>query len=204
MPDGLACRAAWPAYSPSWPRCTATERSTTCSARKPATNISRAAGTPKTMPRLALQRLGQQIEPDHAEHQPGGQAEHEVAAVPDALGDDAADEGHREGARGYQDRHGSMIHDAARARDSGSPYRQGARPAVPCPGPSEARPAAACGHGLPRPWRWGARGRRARRAAAARSTGRPGPCTCRGRRSGRRCRRTRRRAEQRHRAAASG
>ena len=46
---------------------------------------------PEDVPRLGLQRLRQQVEADDSEHEPGGEAEHEMAAVADVLGDDAAD-----------------------------------------------------------------------------------------------------------------
>ncbi len=51
-----------------------------------------------------VQRLREEVEGDHPEHQPGGEAEHQVPAVAGALRDPAADQRHQEGPRGHQDR----------------------------------------------------------------------------------------------------
>ena len=69
-------------YSPSCAPCIATERSTKCSTRKPAANATITAGRPRNDRVAELEQLGQQVEGDQAEHHPGGEAEHQVQAVP--------------------------------------------------------------------------------------------------------------------------
>jgi hypothetical protein len=58
-----------------------------------------------------LQRLGQQIEADHAQHQAAGQAEHQVTAVGDTAGRPAAGQRHQERAERDKDRHGPLLSD---------------------------------------------------------------------------------------------
>ena len=84
----------------------ASRRSTRWASRKPATNSSSAAGTPKTSVPAAAQRLRQQVEADHAEHQAAGQAQHQMAAVGHPLCRPAAGQRHQERAERDEDRHG--------------------------------------------------------------------------------------------------
>lgn len=58
-----------------------------------------------------FQRLGQQIEEDHAEHHTGGQAEYQVFAVADAHRDETADQRGAHGDQRQQNRHRSSMGD---------------------------------------------------------------------------------------------
>lgn len=52
-----------------------------------------------------VHRLGEQVQADHAEHQPAGQAQHEVAAVGDALRRPSARQRHQERAQRHDHGH---------------------------------------------------------------------------------------------------
>ncbi|CAM5570415.1 hypothetical protein SMICM304S_11605 [Streptomyces microflavus] len=58
-----------------------------------------------------LHRLRQEVQADHAEHQPAREAEHQVAAVRDALRDPAAGQSHQERAERDEHRHGLLLVD---------------------------------------------------------------------------------------------
>jgi hypothetical protein len=55
--------------------------------------------------RFEGQGLREEVEGDHAEHDAGREAEDEVAASADAVGDEAAEQRHHEGGQRQQDRH---------------------------------------------------------------------------------------------------
>jgi len=88
-------------------------------------------GNVEELPVLEIQRLRNQIEPDHAEHEPGGQTEHEMPAIPGALCHRATDEGHDERERCEQNRHEAIYasHRDERANDTpcGNPTPLGER-----------------------------------------------------------------------------
>lgn len=58
-----------------------------------------------------VDRFRQQVQSDHTEHQSAGEAEHQVAAVGDALGDPAAGQGHQERAERDEHRHALLLAD---------------------------------------------------------------------------------------------
>ncbi|GAA1906480.1 hypothetical protein GCM10009837_32450 [Streptomyces durmitorensis] len=59
-----------------------------------------------------LQRLRQQVEADHAEHQAAREPEDEVAPVSDPLGRPAAHQSHHKGAERHEHRHAPLLADS--------------------------------------------------------------------------------------------
>ncbi len=57
------------------------------------------------------ERLRQQVQADHTEHQPAGQAQHQMAAVGHALCRPAAGQRHQERAERDEDRHRPLLSD---------------------------------------------------------------------------------------------
>ncbi|GLW00717.1 hypothetical protein Slala05_43480 [Streptomyces lavendulae subsp. lavendulae] len=72
---------------------------------EPADEEQQGERNPEELVPGGVQRLGEQVEAHHAEHQPACQAQHEVAAVGDALRRPSARQRHQERAQRHDHRH---------------------------------------------------------------------------------------------------